>query len=280
MSNISANSSGNASESHSSRVIVLGNEKGGTGKTTLAIHLLLGLQAKGARVAAIDLDGRMSGFSKFLENRESWARKSRQNIYTPPYFTVLPSQNKDASVREQEDFAGFAGAVEKLEHVSDYLILDLPPGDTYLSRLAHSMADILITPVNDGFLDVNVLGDVDIDDLSVKKINPYGKYVLDCLTRRKNIDGKGFNWLLVKNRVSSLGAKHKLKIDMALNNLATKLDATIATNIGDRVIFRELYSMGLSVFDVLDKQTGVKATASHNEAKKEILDLIEFIDGQ
>lgn len=269
--------SGKAAENNSSRVIVLGNEKGGTGKTTLAIHLLLGLQAKGARVAAIDLDGRVAGFSKFLENRETWAKNSRQNIYTPPFFTVLPSQNKDAILREQEDFAGFASAVEKLEHISDYLILDLPSGDTYLSRLAHSMADILITPLNDGFLDVNVLGDVDNDDFSVKTINPYGKYVQDCFKRRKKIDGKGFIWLLVKNRVSSLGAKHKIKVDKALNNLAAKLDAKIATNIGDRVIFRELYAMGLSVFDVLDKQTGVKATASHNEAKKEILDLIKYI---
>ncbi|MBL1241901.1 MAG: AAA family ATPase [OCS116 cluster bacterium] len=273
-------SSGKPAENNTSRVIVLGNEKGGTGKTTLAIHLLLGLQAKGARVAAIDLDGRAAGFSKFLENREAWAKHSRQNIYTPPFFTVSPSQNKDVAQREQEDFAAFAGAVEKLEHISDYLILDLPSGDTYLGRLAHSMADILITPLNDGFLDVNILGDVDDEDFSVKHINPYGKYVLDCLNRRKNIDGKGFTWLLVKNRVSSLGAKHKLKIDKALNNLAEKLGAKIATNIGDRVIFRELYAMGLSVFDVLDKQTGVKATASHNEAKKEVLDLIEYIDSK
>ena len=271
--------SGKPAENNTSKVIVLGNEKGGTGKTTLAIHLLLGLQAKGVRVAAIDLDGRVAGFSKFLKNRETWAQNSRQNIYTPPYFTVSPSQNKDTVLREQEDFAAFAGAVEKLEHISDYLILDLPSGDTYLSRLAHSMADILITPLNDGFLDVNVLGDVD-DEFAVKHINPYGKYVLDCLTRRKNIDGKGFTWLLVKNRVSSLGAKHKLKVDMALGNLAKKLGAKIASNIGDRVIFRELYAMGLSVFDVLDKQTGVKATASHNEAKKEVMDLIEYIDSK
>lgn len=270
--------SSDPTENNTSRVIVVGNEKGGTGKTTLAIHLLLGLQAKGARVAAVDLDGRVAGFSKFLENRESWARKSRQNIYTPPFFTISPSQNKDSALREQEDFSSFAAAVEKLEHISDYLILDLPSGDTYLSRLAHSMADILITPLNDGFLDVNILGDVDIDDLSVKKINPYGNYVLDCLNRRKKIDGKGFRWLLVKNRVSSLGAKHKLKVDTALANLSDKLGATIAGQIGDRVILRELYAMGLSVFDVLDKQTGVKATASHNDAKKEILDLIETIE--
>lgn len=267
-----------APDRNTSKVIVLGNEKGGTGKTTIAIHILAALQAKGVRVGAIDLDGRLAGFTQFLKNREAWSKNSKHNIYTAPYFTVSPSDNKDGALREQEDFASFANAVEKLEQISDYLILDLPSGDSYLSRLAHSMADVLITPVNDGFMDVNILGDVDFNSFEVKHINPYGNYVLECLNRRKHLDGRGFEWLLVKNRVSSLGAKHKQKIDLALNNIAEQLGASITTNIGDRVIFRELYAMGLTVFDVLDKQTGVKATASHNDAKREILDLIKFIE--
>src|SRR3546814_6757451 len=50
-------------------VIVVGSEKGGTGKSTTAIHLTVGLMKLGFRVGTIDLDARQGTFTAFWRNR-------------------------------------------------------------------------------------------------------------------------------------------------------------------------------------------------------------------
>ena len=45
-----------AASTQATRVIVVANEKGGSGKSTIAMHVAIALMKRGHRVATIDLD--------------------------------------------------------------------------------------------------------------------------------------------------------------------------------------------------------------------------------
>ena len=62
-----------ARRSASAHVIVIGNEKGGTGKSTVSMHLAIALLNMGQRVATIDLDSRQKSLTHYVENRRAWA---------------------------------------------------------------------------------------------------------------------------------------------------------------------------------------------------------------
>jgi chromosome partitioning protein len=83
-------------QSGSAHVVVLGNEKGGSGKSTIALHVAVALLKAGQRVATIDLDCRQQSFTYYIENRRAWAGRtglaSRQfQTETLPKF---PRQNR------------------------------------------------------------------------------------------------------------------------------------------------------------------------------------------
>src|SRR5581483_1446777 len=65
------------------QVIVIGNEKGGSGKTTVAMHVAIALSVAGASVAALDLDLRQKSFTRYLENRAAWARQGQHQLPIP-----------------------------------------------------------------------------------------------------------------------------------------------------------------------------------------------------
>ena len=66
-----------APDLRSAHVIVVGNEKGGAGKSTLSIHLSVALLKAGYKVACIDLDTRQQTLTRFFENRKSWSANAR-----------------------------------------------------------------------------------------------------------------------------------------------------------------------------------------------------------
>ena len=49
-------------------LIVLGNEKGGSGKSTTAVHIAVALAHDGQRVGMVDLDGRQRPAARDREN--------------------------------------------------------------------------------------------------------------------------------------------------------------------------------------------------------------------
>ncbi|NQY13924.1 MAG: tetraacyldisaccharide 4'-kinase [Henriciella sp.] len=131
------------------RVIVVGNEKGGAGKSTVSIHLAIALMRMGSKVGVIDLDVRQRTLTRYLENRMRWMQSTGAKLPMPEIIRVDASTERDLDLAEREETDRFYTSLERLKMACEIIIVDAPGGDTYLSRIAHLSADTLTTPLND-----------------------------------------------------------------------------------------------------------------------------------
>lgn len=262
----------------SAHVVVLGNEKGGSGKSTTAMHVAIALTLLGQRVATIDLDSRQKSFTRYIDNRRAWARHARLNLKLPVHFCVARGTTLKLDENETIEFAGFAEAVSAVEKSYDFIVVDTPGTDSYLTRLAHSMADTLITPLNDSFLDLDVIGTVDATTYSVSGESHYALMVRNARRQRRLIDGTRMDWIVVRNRLSILGSHNKRLVGQGLGELAARLGFRCAEGLAERVIYRELFPRGLTALDNLDEPTlGTKPSLSHAAARLEVMSLVEAL---
>jgi chromosome partitioning protein len=262
----------------SAHVVVLGNEKGGSGKSTIAMHLAVALMLTGQRVAAIDLDSRQKSFTRYVDNRRAWARHARLNLKIPVHFCVARGTAVKLDENESIEFSGFAEAVSAVERSHDFVVVDTPGTDSYLTRLAHSMADTLITPLNDSFVDLDVIGTVDATTYSVSEESHYALMVRNARRQRRLIDGTRMDWIVVRNRLSVLSSRNKRLVGQGLSELAARLGFRCAEGLAERVIYRELFPRGLTMLDVLDEPAlGTKPSLSHAAARLEVMSLVEAL---
>jgi chromosome partitioning protein len=255
-------------------IIVVGNEKGGAGKSTVAMHLCIALLRMGMKVGALDLDVRQRSLARYLENRNRWIRSTGASLPLPEMVRVDASQARDLGAAEAEEAASFEDSLARLSQRNQYIIVDAPGGDTFLSRLAHSSADTLITPLNDSFVDFDLLGDVDPQTLEVARPSFYSELVWDCRKRKAQQSRRPIDWVVMRNRMSPLDARNKQRVGEALQNLSRRVGFRIAPGLSERVIYRELFPMGLSLLDLTDSESGVAFTMSHVAARQEIRDLM------
>ena len=195
-------------QSGSAHVVVLGNEKGGSGKSTTALHIAVALLKAGQRVATIDLDCRQQSFTRYINNRRAWANRTGLDLEFPVHRCIKLGQTMQIAENETTEFEQFEESVRAVEHCFDFIVIDTPGSDSYLMRLAHSMADTLVTPINDSFLDFDVLGTVDPETYSVTGESHYSEMVRDMRRRRRQVDGVSTDWIVVRNRLSMLGSRN------------------------------------------------------------------------
>lgn len=259
----------------SAHVIVLGNEKGGSGKSTTALHIAVALLKSGQRVATIDLDSRQKSFTHYIENRRDWAKRANIKLEVPVHYCVARGTSIKLDENEQVEFAGFAEAVTAVERSHDFIVVDTPGTDNYLMRLAHSMADTLVTPLNDSFLDFDVLGTVDPTTFAVTGHSQYAEMVSETRRHRRLIDGALPDWLVVRNRLSMLGSRNRRLVGEGLNELALRLGFRFTDGFAERVIYREFFPRGLTALDDLDENTlGTRPNMSHVTAREEVMQLL------
>jgi chromosome partitioning protein len=262
----------------SAHVIVLGNEKGGSGKSTTAMHVAVALIILGQRVATVDLDSRQKSFTRYIDNRRGWVRHARLDLKVPVHFCVARGTALKLDENESIEFAGFAQAVGAVERSHDFIVVDTPGIDCYLTRLAHSMADTLITPLNDSFVDLDVIGTVDATTYSVIDESHYALMVRNARRQRRLIDGTRMDWIVVRNRLSVLSSRNKRLVGQGLSELASRLGFRCAEGLAERVVYRELFPRGLTALDTLDEPTlGTKPSLSHAAARLEVLNLVEAL---
>src|SRR6266545_6855411 len=189
----------------SPHVIVVANEKGGTGKTTVAMHIAVALMKAGQRVATIDLDSRQKSLTHYAENRHAWAKRTHTDLELAVHFSIARAEGAKVHENEAAEFADFDKVITAVQHCH-FLVIDTPPHDSYLMRLAHSIADTLVSPLNDSFLDLDVLATLDPVTLTVTGISHYGELVRETRRHRRPVDGALIDWVVVRNRVSAQGS--------------------------------------------------------------------------
>lgn len=262
----------------SAHVIVLGNEKGGSGKSTTAMHISVALMRAGQRVATIDLDGRQKSFTHYIENRRAWASRAGLDLEIPSFYSIARADGAKVEDNEAAEFASFAEAITAVEHSHDFVVIDTPGTDSYLMRLAHSMADTLVTPLNDSFVDFDVLGAVDPKTFEVTGIGHYAEMVRAARRQRRLVDGGLTDWIVVRNRYSQVQSRNKRLVGESLNGLALRLGFRVIDGFAERVVYREFFPRGLTALDNLDEVTlGFRPNMSHVTARQEVRGVLDAL---
>jgi chromosome partitioning protein len=257
-------------------IIVVGNEKGGTGKSTTAVHLAIGLLHRGYKVGTLDLDPRQATLTRYLENRKSYA-ETGPALLMPQHtqlkeITDAPEEDAELMARQQitDIFGRMAGC-----HV---VIIDTPGSPSMNSRIGHEEADILITPVNDSLVDIDVLAVIDPVNRAVIAPSFYSQMAWEYHNRRI-VDGRQpIDWMVIRNRLPHIQSHNRRDIDDLLEKLAQRMGFRVAPGLAERVVFRALFLKGLTVVDLPTLDQDWQETPSHRAARKELNNLLDSLN--
>ena len=259
------------------QVVVLGNEKGGSGKSTATMHIIVGLLRDGYRVGAIDLDARQGTLSRYLEARAAFAEARGIALPLPERASIPRSEADSRAEAEADERERFDAAMRELSRRNDIVVIDCPGADTHLSRLGHAHADTLITPINDSFVDFTMLATVDPDNHEVVRPSIYSEMVWQARKARFSRDRGRVDWIVMRNRLGAAEARNKRDVGATLEVLAKRIGFRTVRGFGERVIFRELYLQGLTLMDVREAGLAISLGMSHVAARAEVRTLIGAI---
>lgn len=257
-------------------VIVLGNEKGGSGKSTTIMHLFVALARAGHQVGAVDLDSRQQTFFRYLDNRNAYNRRHGTALRMPVLAGVEPSAAPMRAEAAAEDRENLERTVAYLARTCRFVLIDTPGAVTPLSEAAHALADTLITPMNDSLIDFDLLGRVDPATGKVVGPSVYSEMVWSARQRRAADGREPLDWVVLRNRMSTLDSRNKRKVAGVLAELSRRIGFRVIPGFSERVIFRELFLNGLTLLDL--KQGGpITMTMSHIAARQELRDMIRSL---
>ena len=258
-------------------IVIIGNEKGGAGKSTVTMHIATALSRMDHNVGAVDLDLRQQTFGRYCINRRNHINEIGVDLKSPKFY-LLPEVDK-ATVPEGENVFDhrLSAVISEMEQSCDFILIDCPGSHTRLSQVAHSLADTLITPLNDSFVDFDLLARIAPDGESIEGPSVYSEMVWHARQLRAQASLKPFDWIVLRNRLGAQQMVNKQKMERALKKLSKRIGFRIAPGFSERVIFRELFPRGLTLLDL--KDIGVKQlNISNIAARQELRDLMKTLE--
>jgi chromosome partitioning protein len=246
--------------SNALHVIVFANEQGGTGKSTTAVHTAIALAMKGARVSCLDLDHRQRTMGRYLDNRLETMNRVGRPLPMPRFET-----------HDGDSIARFSESLERLGQDTDFLIIDTPGRDDKFGRIAITNADTLVTPMNDSFVDFDLIGQVDPDTFRVTRPSFYSELIWDSRKRRAKADGQTIDWVVLRNRMQHIEARNMKRVSEAIDQLAKRVGFRVIPGLSERVIYRELFPKGLTMLD--SREFGEMGLA-HVAARQELREMM------
>ncbi len=217
--------------------IVFANEKGGTGKSTTAVHTAVALAAGGRRVAALDLDTRQRTLGRYLDNRAESIKRTGVALPMPRHETFNPDKHE------------LEAAIGRLGQDADVIVIDTPGRDDPIARAAIVKADTLVTPMNDSFVDLDLIGQVHPENFKVTKPSFYAELIWNSRTERAKNTGRSVDWVVLRNRLQHVDSHNLRRVGAALDELARRVGFRVIPGLGERVIYRELFPKGLTLLD-------------------------------
>jgi len=258
-------------------VIVVGNEKGGAGKSTIAIHTAVALLHGGAKVAVLDLDLRQQTMGHFFANRRAWLAANKAEAPMPIEHAISADGLALSKASDEEALARFQAAYDEVGQQADFVLIDTPGADTAISRAAHGLADLIVTPMNDSFVDFDMLGVVDPVTLELTRHSLYSETVWNSRKARAAKDRKMIDWVVLRNRLAPTEARNRKRLDERVTALSRKVGFRIGPGLRDRVIYRELFPFGLTVADLSPTIRPVAMSLQHVAARQELRALMNAL---
>jgi chromosome partitioning protein len=260
-----------------SKIIIIGNEKGGSGKTTTAMHLIISLLKLGFKVGSIDIDSRQKSLTRYVENRaKTLTLRGDDSLLMPQHVCVNKVEGATLESAIEQEEKAFNEAMQKLND-NDFIIVDTPGSDSALSRKAHSIADMVITPINDSFIDLDLIGIVEAQNFDQAKPGIYSAMLWEQKMKRAATKSEALDWVVVRNRLSTLDAINKRNVENALARLSKRFGFRIVPGFSDRVIFKELFLNGLTLHDA-NSAKEIKLNTSVVAARQELRNFVTALN--
>jgi len=241
------------------------------------MHVATALVRLGYKVGALDLDTRQRSFSRYIENRAEYIRRTDTPLPIPTMGKLPNIAQARLAPGENVNDRRISEALAVLEAENDFVVVDCPGSHTRLSEVAHSLADTLVTPLNDSFVDFDLLARVDPETERVIGPSVYSEMVWNARQLRAQAGLQPIDWIVIRNRVGTQNMHNKRKVGKALTDLSKRIGFRVAPGFSERVIFREMFPKGLTLLDMRDARIG-GLNLSNIAARQEVRELLKSLN--
>jgi len=194
-------------------------------------------------------------------------------VPVPIHQRVPGSEARDREEARDIERGRLKDAFARVKHC-DFVVIDTPGNNSHLSRLGHGEADVLITPLNDSFVDIDVIAQIDQDRREVLDLSPYSRMVAQQNEQRAAAGDAPIDWVVMRNRLAQIEARNTREMAALLARLAERMNFRLQPGLSERVVFRELFYRGLTLLDLPDESATGWQSASHRRARQEVRDLL------